>query len=76
MRVFLGCGDLDQHIDIAIAERSAEAFRAAGAEVDFRRYPGFHHAINEDELDAAKALLTAIAARSADPAIAESPDPP
>lgn len=65
LRVFLGCGDLDQHIDIAIAERSAERFRQAGADVDFRRYRGLHHTIVEDELDAAKALLTSIISQRA-----------
>jgi predicted esterase len=60
LKVFLGCGDMDAHIDIEIAERSAERFRTAGADVDFRRYPGLHHTIVEDELDAGKALITGI----------------
>lgn len=62
LRLFLGCGDMDAHIDIEIAARSAERFRAAGADVDvdFRRYTGLHHTIVEDELDAAKELITAI----------------
>lgn len=60
VKVFLGCGDMDAHIDIAIAERSAERFRAAGAEVDFRRYTGLHHTIVEDELEAGKALITGV----------------
>lgn len=60
LKVFLGCGDMDAHIDIEIAARSAERFRAAGADVDFRRYTGLHHTIVEDELDAAKELITAI----------------
>ncbi len=64
VKVFLGCGDMDAHIDIRIAERSAEMFRAAGADVDFRRYTGLHHTIVEDELDAGKALLTAVLTRS------------
>lgn len=55
--VFIGCGDMDAHIDIALAERSAQAFRDAGADVDFRRYGGLHHTIVEDELDAAKGLI-------------------
>ncbi len=58
--IFIGCGDMDAHIDIALAERSAQAFRDAGAEVDFRRYGGLHHTIVEDELDAAKALMSHI----------------
>lgn len=60
VKVFIGCGDMDEHIEIAIAERSAERFRAAGAEVDFRRYAGLHHTIVEDELEAGKALITGV----------------
>jgi predicted esterase len=60
LKVFLGCGDMDEHIPIEIAERSAEQFRAAGADVDFRRYTGLHHTIIEDELDAGRALITGI----------------
>ncbi len=62
--VFIGCGDMDAHIDIALAERSVQAFRDAGAEVDFRRYGGLHHTIVEDELDAAKALVTRVLSAS------------
>lgn len=58
--VFIGCGDMDVHIDIELAEQSAQAFRDAGAIVDFRRYTGLHHTIVEDELEAAKALTTAV----------------
>ena len=62
--VFIGCGDMDAHIDIALAERSAQRFRDAGAEVDFRRYGGLHHTIVEDELAAAKALVSRVLAES------------
>lgn len=60
VKVFLGCGDMDHHIPIEIAELSAERFRSAGAEVDFRRYTGLHHTIVEDELEAGKALITVV----------------
>jgi len=65
VQVFLGCGDMDAHIPIEIAERSAERFRIAGADVDFRRYKGLHHTIVEDELDAAKALITGVVTQAA-----------
>jgi len=65
--VFIGCGDMDAHIDIELAERSAQAFRDAGADVDFRRYEGLHHTIVEDELEAAKALITGIRSSSVPP---------
>ena len=31
-----------------------------GAKVELRRYPGMPHAINDDELDACRALLEAV----------------
>lgn len=60
LHVFLGCGDMDQHIPIEIAERSVERFRSAGANVDFRRYTGLHHTIIEDELDAGRELISRV----------------
>lgn len=60
MAIFLGCGELDEHIDIGIAERSATQLANAGAAVDFRRYPGVNHAILDDEIDAARALVAAL----------------
>ena len=33
-----------------------------GASVEVRRYPGMAHTVNEDELDACRALLRAITA--------------
>lgn len=60
MRIFIGCGDLDEHIDIEIAERSARQLAEAGATVDFRRYPGVHHTILDDEIRAARSLVATI----------------
>ncbi len=59
-RVFIGCGDRDEHIDIGIAERSAKHLADAGAAVDFRRYPGVNHTILDDEIDAARTLVASI----------------
>ena len=56
--VFLGCSDIDPHIPLDRVRESAEVFRALGAEVDQRIYPGMGHTINEDEIAAARALLT------------------
>lgn len=58
--VFIGCGELDQHIDVDVAERSAKQLGAAGATVDFRRYPGVTHTILEDEIQAARSLVASI----------------
>lgn len=56
-QVFLGCGDRDSHIDIALAEESARLMAEAGAEVDFRRYPGVDHTILDDEVEAARSMV-------------------
>jgi len=60
VRVFLGCGDRDEHIDIRVAERSAARLAEAGAAVDFRRYPGVNHTILDDEIAAARSLVATI----------------
>ena len=55
--VFLGCGDDDPHIPLARVHESADVFRALGAVVDERIYPGLGHTVNRDELDAVRRLL-------------------
>ncbi len=61
LRVFIGCGDRDGHIPIQRAEQSAELFADAGAKVDFRRYDGMDHTINDDEINALREELTRLA---------------
>jgi predicted esterase len=58
--VFLGCGDRDSYFTIDVAEDSVAALKAAGAETEFRQYPGMGHTIVEDETDAVRARLTAL----------------
>lgn len=55
--VFLGCSDVDPHIPLARVRESAQVFRALGATVDERIYPGLGHTINRDELEAVAAVL-------------------
>ncbi|NJK45144.1 MAG: phospholipase [Pleurocapsa sp. SU_196_0] len=55
--VLLGCSDVDFHIPLERVHRSAELLETAGAAVDTRIYPNFGHAINADEISAARALL-------------------
>jgi len=55
--VFIGSGDPDAHIPTGRVEESATLLRAKGASVDARLYPGLGHTVNEDELDAGRALL-------------------
>ena len=62
--VFLGCGDQDGHIPVASVEASATVLRGLGGAVDARIYPGMGHTINQDEIGAARALLTALVSRA------------
>ena len=55
--VFLGCSDVDAHIPVERVRESAEVFRRMGATVDERIYPRMGHTINQDELQAVRALL-------------------
>jgi predicted esterase len=55
--VFVGCSDVDAHIPVERVRESAEVFRGMGAAVDERIYPGMGHTVNDDELDAVRALL-------------------
>jgi predicted esterase len=57
--VFLGCSDIDSHIPVERVRETAEVFRRLGAEVDERIYPGMGHAVNEEEIAAARAILSA-----------------
>lgn len=50
--VLLACGNADGHIPEAIVRSSAVVFRALGATVDLRIYPGIGHDIVSDQIDA------------------------
>ena len=55
--VFLGCSDVDPHIPVTRVDETRDLFTRLGAVVDERIYPGMPHTINEDEVDAVRALL-------------------
>ena len=55
--VFLGCSDIDAHIPLARVHETAQVFGRMGASVDERIYPHMGHTVNEDEIEAVKALL-------------------
>ncbi len=57
--VFLGCSDIDTHIPLDRVHESAALFTRMGATVDERIYPGMGHVINEDEIAAIHAILSA-----------------
>jgi predicted esterase len=61
--VFLGCSDVDPHIPLARVHETAAVFRALGAAVDERIYPGMGHTISRDEIEAAAKILSAVAPR-------------
>lgn len=61
---FLGAGDPDPHVPWARVQESADVFRGMGAAVDLRRYPGMGHAINSDEIDAARLLAARLPVRN------------
>lgn len=58
---FLGCSDRDPHIPEARVRETAEVLSGLGAEVETRLYPGMGHTVNEDELEAARELVAAVA---------------
>ena len=58
--VFLGCSDVDPHIPVERVRESAEVFERMGASVDARIYRGMGHTVNEDEIEAVRALLKSL----------------
>ena len=59
--VLLAAGDPDPHVPWSRVEETAEVFRALGAEVTLRRYPGMPHAVNEEELALVRELMARVA---------------
>ena len=57
--VFLGCSDVDAHIPEARVMESAGVMNKLGAEVEMRIYPGMGHTVNEEEVEAARAVIEA-----------------
>ena len=57
MPAFLGCSDVDPHIPLARVQETAATLTRLGARVETRIYPRMGHTINQDEIDAAMALL-------------------
>jgi predicted esterase len=61
--VLLGCSDIDAHIPLARVHESADVLGRLGAVVDQRIYPAMGHTINQDEIEAVRAMLAAQASR-------------
>jgi predicted esterase len=62
-RVFLGTSDPDPHVPFGRVQETRAVLARMGAEVELRRYPGMPHTVNEDEIDACRALLEKVVAR-------------
>lgn len=60
LTMFIGCGTNDSWIPAGAAEKSAQLFTDAGANVDLRIYEGMEHMINQDEIEGAAALIAGI----------------
>ncbi|MBZ0276086.1 MAG: dienelactone hydrolase family protein [Anaerolineae bacterium] len=58
--VFMGCSDPDDHIPVSRVHESADILSGMGAVVTKRLYPNMGHTVNQDEIDAVKALFTAL----------------
>ena len=57
MPVFIGGSDVDPWVMHDLLKETADIFEKMGATVDFRTYPGMEHTINQDEIDAVRAML-------------------
>lgn len=59
--VFLGCSDVDFHIPVERVEETGRIFEKMGADVTTRLYPGMGHIVNDDEVNAVRAMMAAVA---------------
>jgi phospholipase/carboxylesterase len=55
--VFLGCGDMDDHIPLERVKDTTILLRSLGGDVKERIYRGMGHGINDDELFQVRSLL-------------------
>jgi len=58
--VFLGCSDIDFHIPADRVRESAAVFERMDAVVTMKLYPGMGHAVNDDEINAVRAMMQAV----------------
>ena len=58
--VFLGCSDVDFQNPAERVRETADVLRRLGGDVDMRLYPGMGHGVNEDEIDAVRALVSGL----------------
>jgi len=58
---FVGCSDVDPHIPEERVHATTEVLNALGADVDERIYEGMGHGINDEEVEAASAIVASLA---------------
>jgi predicted esterase len=67
--VFLGCSDVDSHIPAARVRESGEVLERLGGEVTLRLYPGMGHMVNDDEIEAVRAMVARSGRERVSPAL-------
>lgn len=60
--VFLGCSDVDPHIPEERVVATRDALDSMGADVDMRLYEGMGHTVSQDEVSAAREIITDLVA--------------
>jgi predicted esterase len=64
MPVFIGASDVDPWVPYDLIEETVRVFRAMGAEVDLRTYPGMAHTVSEDELEVVRDVIAAVSSKA------------
>lgn len=64
--VFLGCSDVDSHIPADRVRETAAVFERMDAVVTMRLYPGMGHTVNDDEVNAVRAMMQAVVSARGD----------
>jgi len=59
--VFIGCSDVDAHIPVERVHTTADVLADLGGAVDKRIYPGMGHTVNDDEVQAVRTMVQAVA---------------
>lgn len=57
MPVFIGGSDVDPWVAHDLLKETTGVFEKMGADVDFRTYPGMAHTVNQEEIEAVRAML-------------------
>ncbi len=58
--IFIGCSDVDFHIPLERVEETAVLLEKLGGLVTKKIYPGMGHTINQDEIDEAQKIVSAL----------------